>query len=35
MRGAVPAGMCIALERAGLIGAFDRIYGCSSGAITA
>lgn len=35
MRGAVPAGMCIALERAGLLSAFDRIYGCSSGAITA
>jgi predicted patatin/cPLA2 family phospholipase len=35
MRGAVPAGMCLALERAGLIGAFDRIYGCSSGALTA
>jgi predicted patatin/cPLA2 family phospholipase len=35
MRGAVPAGMCMALERAGLIGAFDRIYGCSSGALTA
>jgi predicted patatin/cPLA2 family phospholipase len=34
MRGAVPAGMCAALERAGLMGAFDRIYGCSSGAIT-
>ncbi len=35
MRGAVPAGMSLALERAGLIGAFDRIYGCSSGALTA
>jgi predicted patatin/cPLA2 family phospholipase len=35
MRGAAPAGMCLALERAGLVGAFDRIYGCSSGAITA
>jgi predicted patatin/cPLA2 family phospholipase len=35
MRGAVPAGMCVALERAGLIAAFDRVYGCSSGAITA
>ena len=33
MRGAIPAGMCLALERAGLIGAFDRIYGCSSGAL--
>jgi predicted patatin/cPLA2 family phospholipase len=35
MRGAVPAGMCLALEQANLIGAFDRIYGCSSGALTA
>jgi predicted patatin/cPLA2 family phospholipase len=35
MRGAVPAGMCVALEQAGLTSAFDRIYGCSSGAITA
>jgi predicted patatin/cPLA2 family phospholipase len=35
MRGAVPAGMCLALEQAGLIDAFDRIYGCSSGALTA
>jgi predicted patatin/cPLA2 family phospholipase len=35
MRGAVPAGMCAALERAGLIGSFDRIYGCSSGALAA
>jgi predicted patatin/cPLA2 family phospholipase len=33
MRGAVPAGMCLALEEAGLIGSFDRIYGCSSGAL--
>jgi predicted patatin/cPLA2 family phospholipase len=33
MRGAVPAGMCVALEEAGLIAAFDRIYGCSSGAL--
>jgi len=33
MRGAVTAGMCVALERAGLLPAFDRIYGCSSGAL--
>jgi predicted patatin/cPLA2 family phospholipase len=33
MRGAVPAGMCLALEEAGLIASFDRIYGCSSGAL--
>jgi predicted patatin/cPLA2 family phospholipase len=33
MRGAVPAGMCVALEEAGLIASFDRIYGCSSGAL--
>jgi predicted patatin/cPLA2 family phospholipase len=35
MRGAVSAGMCLALERAGLIASFDRIYGCSSGALAA
>ncbi len=35
MRGAVPAGMCLALEQAGLIDSFDRIYGCSSGALAA
>jgi predicted patatin/cPLA2 family phospholipase len=35
MRGAVSAGMCLALEQAGLIPSFDRIYGCSSGAIAA
>ena len=33
MRGAVTAGMCVALERAGLMPAFDRVYGCSSGAL--
>jgi predicted acylesterase/phospholipase RssA len=27
MRGAVPAGMCLVLEEAGLIPSFDRIYG--------
>ena len=34
MRGVVSAGMCAVLEEAGLVGAFDRIYGCSAGAIT-
>jgi predicted patatin/cPLA2 family phospholipase len=34
MRGVVPAGMCAVLETAGLIPAFDRIYGCSAGALT-
>jgi predicted patatin/cPLA2 family phospholipase len=34
MRGAVSAGMCVVLEAAGLIPAFDRIYGCSAGAVT-
>jgi predicted patatin/cPLA2 family phospholipase len=34
MRGAVSAGMCLVLEAAGLMGAFDRVYGCSSGAIS-
>jgi predicted acylesterase/phospholipase RssA len=34
MRGAVSAGMCAVLEEAGLIPAFDRIYGCSAGALT-
>jgi predicted acylesterase/phospholipase RssA len=34
MRGAVAAGMCLALEEAGLMASFDRVYGCSSGAIT-
>lgn len=33
MRGAVTAGMCVALEAAGLVHAFDRIYGCSAGAV--
>ena len=33
MRGAVPAGMCLVLEQAGLMPSFDRIYGCSSGAL--
>ena len=33
MRGAVTAGMCLVLEQTGLIPAFDRIYGCSSGAL--
>jgi predicted patatin/cPLA2 family phospholipase len=33
MRGAVTAGMCLVLAEAGLIPSFDRIYGCSSGAI--
>jgi len=33
MRGSVSAGMCVALDAAGLIGAFDRIYGCSAGAV--
>ena len=33
MRGSVSAGMCVALESAGLIPAFDRIYGCSAGAL--
>src|SRR3954447_2443897 len=34
MRGAVSAGMCLVLEAAGLMSAFDRVYGCSSGALT-
>ena len=33
MRGAVTAGMCAALETSGLVPAFDRIYGCSAGAV--
>ena len=33
MRGSVSAGMCMALEAAGLVPAFDRIYGCSAGAV--
>jgi predicted patatin/cPLA2 family phospholipase len=35
MRGAVSAGMCVVLEATGVIGAFDRIYGVSSGALNA
>ena len=34
MRGAVSAGMCLVLEAAGLMASFDRVYGCSSGAVT-
>lgn len=34
MRGVVSAGMCAVLEEAGLVSAFDRIYGCSAGAVT-
>src|SRR3569623_1857097 len=34
VRGAVPAGMCRALEAAGLRPSVDRVYGCSSGALT-
>ena len=34
MRGAVSAGMCLVLEAAGLMASFDRVYGCSSGALT-
>jgi predicted acylesterase/phospholipase RssA len=33
MRGAVSAGMCVLLEAAGVVGAFDRIYGVSAGAL--
>jgi predicted patatin/cPLA2 family phospholipase len=33
MRGAVSAGMCVVLEAAGLVSAFDRIYGVSAGAL--
>lgn len=33
MRGAVSAGMCVVLEAAGLISAFDRVYGVSAGAL--
>jgi predicted acylesterase/phospholipase RssA len=33
MRGAVSAGMWVVLEAAGAIGAFDRIYGVSAGAL--
>src|SRR4051794_41792681 len=34
MRGAVAAGMSLVLEAAGLMSSFDRVYGCSSGALT-
>jgi predicted patatin/cPLA2 family phospholipase len=34
MRGAVAAGMALVLEAAGLMSSFDRVYGCSSGALT-
>lgn len=33
LRAAVTAGMCVALEAAGLVGSFDRIYGVSAGAL--
>lgn len=33
MRGAVSAGMCVVLEAAGVVAAFDRIYGVSAGAL--
>ena len=33
MRGSVSAGMCVVLEAAGLVPSFDRIYGCSAGAL--
>lgn len=33
MRGVVSAGMCAVLEAAGLVASFDRIYGCSAGAV--
>jgi hypothetical protein len=33
MRGAVSAGMCLVLEAAGVVDAFDRIYGVSAGAL--
>src|SRR3954468_14651907 len=34
MRGGVAAGMATVLEVAGLTTCFDRIYGCSAGALT-
>jgi predicted acylesterase/phospholipase RssA len=34
MRGGVAAGMCTVLEEAGLMACFDRVYGCSAGALT-
>lgn len=33
MGGATSAGMCVVLESLGLVRAFDRIYGCSAGAL--
>lgn len=33
MRGAVSAGMCVVLEAAGVVSAFDRVYGVSAGAL--
>jgi predicted patatin/cPLA2 family phospholipase len=35
MRGAVSAGMCVLLEAAGAVPAFDRVYGVSAGALNA
>lgn len=35
MRGAVSAGMALALQEIGLLDAFDAVYGASAGAITA
>src|SRR4051812_7205020 len=34
MRGSVSAGMCLVLEASGLMPSVDRVYGCSSGALT-
>ncbi len=34
MRGAVSAGMCLVLEATGLMSSVDRVYGCSSGALS-
>src|SRR3954451_22141612 len=34
MRGGVAAAMCTVLEAAGLMPCFDRVYGCSAGALT-
>jgi predicted patatin/cPLA2 family phospholipase len=34
MRGALTAGMCLVLEAAGLMSCVDRVYGCSSGALS-
>ena len=34
MRGAVCAGMCLVLEGTGLMSSIDRVYGCSSGALS-